>query len=264
MEHKVHSAEFVVFYRISSNSYPKVKPSYITKETCLRNFVSVLHKYDETTSVFMYVIADNCTEDLLTFIETQLQRLTIDTHIEQTSFGNGAASFRRALGLACALCNDTAHVYMVEDDYLHLDNSIAYMREGLLAISPFVSAYDAPDKYGYSSNGTDILECPPNPFVEHGTERGSTVRLSRRTHWKITCSLTMTFMTHAHILKKYRNEMLPFIAGTHPHDFDMFLHLISCFDELHIATTLPGLSTHGESMHLTPLVNWEEIANIPM
>ena len=226
-------------YRISDAGYSKVKPSYITNETCLKNFCNVFdHIHD------IQIIADNCSEQTLAMIGKYIDPI----NIEKVSVGHGAGTFNLALDKALKW-NDDDIVYFVENDYLHKQQSPKILNEGLNLGASFVSLYDHPDKYLDPSKGG-------NPYCEGGAE-DTRVYLTDSCHWKITNSTTMTFASTVATLKRTEPILRKWTVGNHPHDFQMFLELREQ-NEL-LVTPLPGYATHGETAWLSPLTNWSNI-----
>jgi hypothetical protein len=230
-----------IIYRISDAGYSKVKPDYISNESCLKNFCNVFfdHIHD------IRIIADNCSENTLDMVAKYIDPI----NIEKVSVGHGAGTFNLALDKALKL-DDKEIVYFVENDYLHKQQSPKIIQEGLSLGASFVALYDHPDKYLDPSKGG-------NPYCEGGAE-DTRVYLTDSCHWKITNSTTMTFASTVEILKrtepilrKYTNQ------GHYPDDFKMFLDLRAQNDLL--VTPLPGYATHGETAWLSPLTDWSKI-----
>jgi hypothetical protein len=230
-----------IIYRISDAGYSKVKPDYISNESCLKNFCNVFfdHIHD------IRIIADNCSENTLDMVTKYIDPI----NIEKVSVGHGAGTFNLALDRALKL-DDKEVVYFVENDYLHRQQSPEIIKEGLSLGASFVALYDHPDKYIDPSKGG-------NPYCEGGAE-DTRVYLTDSCHWKITNSTTMTFASTVEalkrtepILRKYTNQ------GHYPDDFKMFLHLRD-ENEL-LVTPLPGYATHGETAWLSPLTDWSKI-----
>ena len=241
------------YYRISDNfqktitddgtNIIKKKPSYITKENCLKNFIDNFGNKDIT------IIADNVGEKLMKTIKSFIPQ----EQIIITSYGHGAGSFRKSLELSLSL-PDNKYVYYVEDDYLHKNNSKEILLEGL-RIADYVSLYDHPDKY---INANEIKDnCQGNPKIVDNSEE-TRVYLTDTTHWKQTNSTTMTFATNIKTLKEDYIEILKYCSGTFPYDYYMFRDLIDN-KKRKLITSIPGYSTHGETYFLSPLTNWESI-----
>lgn len=231
---------YLVVYRVSSGGYRKEKPAYITKKSCFVNFVRAYNEFqraDPSSVCELRIIADNCTPELLEFVN---RGKPPGTTVTETDHKNGAASFRDALDMATAEgVHDDCRVYFVEDDYLHTEGALEAIFEGL-NVADFSTGYDHPDKY---SAGT--------PLVANGAEEGSAVFLGKSGHFRATNSTTMTFAAKASTLRRCKPVMSRWVSGTHPHDFYMFLDLAAC-KQTRLVCTLPARSTHGETAFLAP------------
>jgi hypothetical protein len=229
-----------IIYRISDAGYNKVKPNYIHNEACLKNFCNVF--FDHISDI--HIIADNCSEQTLAMIEKYIDPI----NIQKVSIGHGAGTFNLALEIALTWRDDKV-VYLVENDYLHRQQSPRIIEEGLSLGASFVSLYDHPDKYIDPAQGG-------NPYCDGGAE-DTRVYLTESCHWKITNSTTMTFATTVGTLKRTETVLRKWTDTHHPYDFQMFLELREQ-NEL-LVTPLPGYSTHGETAFLSPLTDWSQI-----
>jgi hypothetical protein len=229
-----------IIYRISDAGYSKVKPDYVSNESCLKNFCNVF--FDHIHDIL--IIADNCSESTMTMIKKYIDPAAI----MQVSVGHGAGTFNLALDKALTYDEDEI-VYFVENDYLHKQLSPEILTEGFDLGAAFVSLYDHPDKYMDPSLGG-------NPYCQGGAE-DTRVYLTDSIHWKITNATTMTFAAKVSTLKRVEPTLRKHTTGTYPQDFHMFLDLRDQ-NEL-LITPLPGYSTHGETAWLTPLTDWSKV-----
>ena len=230
----------------NGNNIIKTKPDYITKQNCIKNFINVFGVQN------FYVIADNVSDNTYNF----LMSLNInENNIFRTNFGNGAASFRKGLSIALQNFDINDYVYFIEDDYLHINNSNKVLLEGL-EIFDYVTLYDHPDKY--INAGCVKNNIVGNPLIADNSEE-TRVYLTKSSHWKLTNSTTMTFACKVNTLKNDLKTILEFVKTDFPYDFKMFYNLINV-NKRKLGVCIPGMSTHGESIYLSPLVNWENIA----
>lgn len=289
----------VVVCRVSSGGYAKTKPEYITKLACFVDTLRALELRASAAvrPTLLYLIADKCTDELFVRLSLALRTMAPRSDflaiVERTDFGNGAASFRHGVErvLGDARIDPDALVYMLEDDYLHARRDVLEALAEGLTIGDYATGYDHPDKYGANAYFVDghgpsaasaaLREVPAealvartrlaklgaaNPFVEKtradratGSERGTSVWLSRAGHWKRTNSTTMTFATRLRTLREDYPLMAPFVAGTHPHDFHLWLTLAHVNRRL-LVSAVPAFSTHGETEFLSPCVDWAKVA----
>jgi hypothetical protein len=229
-----------IIYRISDAGYSKVKPDYVSNESCLKNFCNVF--FDHIHDIL--IIADNCSESTMTMIKKYIDPAAI----MPVSVGHGAGTFNLALDKALTYDEDEI-VYFVENDYLHKQLSPEILTEGFDLGAAFVSLYDHPDKYMDPTLGG-------NPYCQGGAE-DTRVYLTDSIHWKITNATTMTFAAKVSTLKRVEPTLRKHTTGTYPQDFHMFLDLRDQ-NEL-LITPLPGYSTHGETAWLTPLTDWSKV-----
>lgn len=226
-----------IYYRISDQSYTKVKLPGATKEFCFRNFISCFPNADLT------IIADNCSEETCQMLKNITQ-----AEVLKTSLSN-AGSFRFALDLALQLPPLTP-VYFVEDDYLHFRGNTEFgnfqpaqiIQEGLTQ-AQYVTLFDHPDKYESEFQYGEVKRC----------FRTSSI------HWRETIATCMTFATTVWQLQQDVDIWKKHTEGHHPHDFYIFLDLNRIGRKL--AVCLPGLAYHTDLTYpiyksKEDVVNW--------
>lgn len=207
-----------VFYRISSESYPKPKIPGTTKEICLENFIRIFGNK-------IVVVADNCHEPLLKHMEN------LRLKIFESNFGN-SGSFRHALQMAVSLPPESL-VYFVEDDYLHLQSAPQLLTEAI-HYADYVTLYDHPDKYGPMYDGGEV----------------SKVFRTTSSHWRFSQSTTMTFAAQ---VKTLRADFQEWMAGTenqHPDDHGTFT-LLGEKKQRTLAVSVPGVACHTDLTYST-------------
>lgn len=229
--------KFHTLYRISDGGYSKEKLEHADKIHCLKNYLNVFG------SEGLLLFADNCKPST---IEKIKEETGIDPVI--TSWGTHSASWRGVVEYAFAHFNDTDSVYLLEDDFLHLEGSKDLLLEGL-EIADYVSLYDHPDKYLNAKEGG-------NPLIKYGGEE-CRVLLTRSTHWKTTNSTTMTFCTSVGQLKQDKKVWWKYTRKPGSDSFKAFRKLQKKGRRL--ITSIPGRSTHIEKAWLSPLTNWEKV-----
>ena len=238
-----------IIYRISDSGYKKEKPYYINdKIRVLKNFLFVFKNYE------VIIIADNVKEE--TF--SQIKEIINEKNIIRTNLGN-SNSFIYAVDYSIQNFNDNDIIYFVEDDYIHLEKSPKIIKEGL-NIGDYSSVYDNPDKY------IDHKKGGPNPFIYDGGEDTKVLK-TENSHWKITNSCCMTFAVKIKTLKEdysiiikhcdpKRKNIGSVFGSSVPDDFSMFIEL-GKEKKRKIVSSIPSLSTHGETKYLAPFIDWE-------
>ena len=125
----------IIFYRISSKGYPKIKFKGLTKFDCLDNLKSIFHDWE------FICVADNCDHELLEKLKKDYQF----NEFYETSLGN-PGSFWKLFEIALEQVNPEDILYFVEDDYFHMPDAPKSLIEGLTYFD-YVTVYDHPDKY---------------------------------------------------------------------------------------------------------------------
>ena len=222
-----------IIYRISDTGYNKVKPDYITNESCLKNFVSIFNNQN------LYIIADNCSKETMNMI-TKYVHLP---NIVNVSIGHGAGTFNLALDMALKWEDDEI-VYFVENDYIHLPNSAQMLEEGFKLGAPYVTLYLHPDKFMTPLQGG-------NPEVNNDGGYLTRIYRGETQLFGMFNSTTMTFAARVKSLREDETILRKYTSGTHPNDFKMFLELRDNGKAL--LCPLNTFSTHGETQWLAPL-----------
>lgn len=229
-----------VFYRLSSKNatVPKNKLPFTTKKYCLDNFISVFGKEN------LYIQADNCSEEVIN------ELINSKINYKKTNYSSSPESFVMLLEEIKKL-NDNDIVYIVEDDYLHLPNAKKVLFEGILTGANYVTGYDHPDKYIDADKGG-------NPYIESGGEI-TRVLLTTSSHWKMTNSTCLTFLTTVKNIKedfdiwKKCTYEVPSLGS-----FYAFTNLRDETGKV-LISSIPGVSTHVETKWVSPLIDWKNI-----
>lgn len=228
-----------IIYRISDAGYKKEKPEWVNNENCLRNAWNTF-----STSDFI-ILMDNVSNET----KQMAYNVTNNSAVYETiNGGSSADSFNIALDYALnEIDDDDEIVYFLENDYLHTPNADLVIEDGIRMGFDYVTGYDHPDKYLNPNEGG-------NQFCE-GRSEVSRVYCGKFSHYKITNSTTMTFASKIRTLRRDETILRKWTIGTHPNDFHMFLELSQKGRKL--VSSIPAVSTHGETKWLSPLINWE-------
>lgn len=199
-----------IIYRISDNSYPKVKLPGATKKFCFKNCSELF------TNII--VICDNCQESTIEMVK--------EFNPIVTNLSN-AGSFQKAFEISLDFPDDE-EIYYIEDDYLHFKKNLQETISEGLAISEYITLFDHPDKYQSEYNFGE-------PTIVHKT---------RSTHWRTTISTCMTFAGRVKYLREDQNIWRHFTAGQHPHDHQLFCALKD--KQRKLLVSIPGLAFHTD------------------
>ena len=230
-----------VFYRFSEETF-KPRPQGFSKRKCLENFLECF----PTSKI--HLIADNVREDTYEWLKTKVHS------IERTCLKSGGMTFLHALKLVRKLDPET-HVYLVEDDYIHLPGSEAILREGL-ELAHYATLYDCPDTYinhtHYSNGMTRIIS-------EGGEVSRVYLTEPSFTHWKETLSTTLTFATRVKYIQEDYDILVKW--GIFSADFDMFFQLRN-INQRRLVVCIPGYSTHCQMPWITRNPKIFELLNL--
>jgi len=229
-----------VYYRLSNQQagINKNKISNASKKTCLQNCINKFGKENIT------VIGDNLNVEHIELLRN------LGVRFIEVSNGNGSGTFRDALNLAIKENLESDFVYLLEDDFLHKEESKGLLIEALNSYDSYVTLYDHPDKYINKENGG-------NPYIE---EKGEVTRLvkTENVHWKITNSTVMSFAARVSRLKHDKHLLEKYSSNSITNSFGFFTEL-SKEKGVAALSSVPGFSTHCETAWLSPFTNWEEI-----
>ncbi|MCB1712719.1 MAG: glycosyltransferase, partial [Candidatus Riesia sp.] len=205
-----------------------------TLQNCFLNF---LNNVDFKS---IDIIMDNVTDETADWVNSIIHGAP-QAQIYRTS-SNNAESFKLALDLALEH-SENEIIYFVEDDYIHAHNSTAILLEGL-EISNYVSLYDHPDKYGSIYN-----------YAED-----TITYVSKSVHWRRTISTPMTFACHVKTLVRDKEIILESLKNrTMTWSSKMFKDLAAHYNEKQVMTPMPSYATHGMTMWVAPLRDWEQV-----
>jgi hypothetical protein len=256
-----------IYYRISDKGNPKDKLPWADKFFCLSNALKMFGK--ET----FHIIADNCSSQTIDFIRSR------QISFEETSLGN-SASFIYMMDMITQKHKPDDYVYLLEDDYIHCQNSKKILLEGL-EIADYVTLYDHPDKY--------FLEKSDGNLFNYKNLQKTRVYITENIHWRETNSTTMTFACSVKTLredyavwKKYCSisrtpkdfhafmtltsksfwEIFNFIPRFKKHKGEIKIllkNLVSRRKARKLISVIPSCATHTDLKWLAPCIDWENI-----
>lgn len=129
-------------------------------------------------------------------------------------------------------------VYFLEDDYLHTENAIKILEEGLPKFQ-LISGYDHPDRY----TRTDDI-----PYKQEE------ISVTSSTHWRTAEATTCTWMATKDILGKIVDLAIKF--GLEDRNFFRYIYKTM---NIRLWQSLPGVSTHVTTLYQSPLIDWKKI-----
>jgi len=198
--------------------------SDFSKEKVCNNLFGIFKNHE------IYVLGDNLSDTLVELIVS----------LKPTYFENKTRGRKQWMVDKINFCIDTFkeedELYLVEDDYFHLENSDVLISEGLKH-SEYVTLYDHPDKYGQHPH--------KNPEITSLGE-STMVFLTKHSHWKYTNSTTGTFACLQKTLSEDSDVWLKSLQHDGWWDYLSFIELRK--RNRKIATCIPGKSTHLHSL----------------
>ncbi len=206
------------------------RPHWFDKRLCYKSVWDMTNSDPSTFSV--HVIYDGERSPLLDYIE--YMRVSHDA-IRKVDYGTHD-SILFAYHYADKLTGDW--IYFVEDDYLHTPDAARVMVEGALRFE-MLSLYDHLDRYTRSDDRTALKE---------------RVTLTSSCHWRTAESTCHTWACSRTLWNQIRD-----LARTHgPNDRSFFYDLIE--RGIRLWTPIPGRSTHCMKGYMSPMVDWDEVA----
>jgi hypothetical protein len=228
---KVH-----VFVRHTSHGHGKFRPDWFSYESCFRNLLSIM---DEDSELTVFFDGDPTNHFVTKY----------DQKIVTTEGGTETKSFTKLLDYVKALdIKDDDIVYFVEDDYLHLPNSLSVLREIFSSSNvDYISLYDHADKY------------MPGYFEHYARGFVSQLYVTEKCHWRTTPSTTNSYAMKFSTLKRdidvhYKYSKTGYISQDHA----KFCELWNIGKSL--VTPIPGYSTHVENNLMSPTTDWIKVS----
>jgi hypothetical protein len=210
------------------------RPGWFSKEKCLASAAAAAGP-----SVKITVLYDGDT------MPTWLSKYPVTVHqiFERSGDGSFIAQIQYAVD---TIKNPNTIVYILEDDYLHIDGWSTILREAFdeeniepHVLKPsYVTLYDHLDKYIYSMY----------------SELMSRIAITPSRHWRTVPSTTNTF---ACLLKTLKEDASIHIDYKNK-DHTKFLKLGSQKGRV-VISPMPAASTHAGTGFLSPCVDWNKV-----
>ena len=240
-------------------------------EYTLRSLNSIISSLSEAKISFPNIIFDlvvidyNSKKDDLFLIEKILNKSNFNTPIISLNMSDfkdkikklnakneqvtenqmsNMANIHKSLLYAKNKCKDL--VYFVEDDYLHLQESIKEMIFSYERIS--------------SQLNKELILCPTDyPYLYTKLEP-SNIFLGSSKHWRTVNETLCTFLTSKNIIEKYWDKFISMSEFEH-YPFEKPLHEI--YKEEYCLTPIPSLALHCTNINsifgLSPNIDWQKV-----
>jgi hypothetical protein len=182
----------------------------------------------------MHVVLDGPRGELSEYIESFKH-----TNIRQINANGNAASLLQVYDIYLNEFKGK-DVYFVEDDYLHLPQSLRIIQEGIERFN-LVTGYDHTDRYTRTDDAS---------FQRESIALGSTC------HWRTVESTTCTWATKG---EGWGEKLVKIAKQYLLEDRAFFRHLIN--SEIRLYTPMPGCTTHMNAYQLSPFTDWQTFNN---
>lgn len=250
-----------VYYRYCpENVKRETRPQWFSKELCLKSFtLSMLNYKKEEDNFVIRIIVDN-REKVTKKSKIMILKYAklLKAKIIRLNFKSNTRSYQYVLDLALRESNLEDICFLVEDDYLFIENAVKVLYEAYLNLCPdYLTPYDHPVRYDYNfSLGSDL---------PHWENR---IFLSSNYHFRSQESTCMTFMTSAKILieDKEIHKYFSSLNRKCPNDRELFRslqnlnHLNDSRPKRLLLGPIPSIATHSHKDYLAPCINWDKIA----
>jgi hypothetical protein len=235
------------------------RPWNLDKRSLIQICFKSLYEALKPVSHSISVLGDKISPELTAFFEQH------DVKLIHGDFGN-QESIRQTLALADAVPDtDTDWIYFCEDDYLHVPHAFEWIRDFIL--NRHVSMKHKPRLHSLASlidlAKADLVIFPPDYPDRYGGKyrRFSLVFHAGLSHWRQVTDTTFTFLLQGRTFRKYRHVLMK--ASTGANDRYLSRKLYGRWHFLNKAlcvSPMPSLSTHMHGNVMSPLVDWQAVA----
>lgn len=212
----------------------EITNSSFSKKETVKNLFNKFNNHE------FYILGDNLGTDLENYIQSFNPKF-----YENKSRGKNKY-FIDKINFCISNFNDDDTLYLVEDDYIHVNDCNILLDEGL-QYAEYVTLYDHPDKYVKGIN-PEIVDIGEQTILFK----------TNHSHWKYTNSTTGTFACKQKTLKEDHDIWIKFY-NDYPNgwwDYLSFKELRSTKNRK-IASSIPGRSSHMYSVEShSPLVKF--------
>lgn len=206
-----------------------IRPRWYSKLNCMKSFLkSVEHSRDHIDNLVFVYDGDGGPQYDLIPKEFEIVKIPDRSNI---------GSLRKQLDIATQL---GGNIYFVEDDYLHLPDSIKKIDLALPNLK-LVNGYDHLDRY----TRTDDIDY----------EKKIVFNVNSNTHWRTAEATCCTYAVEEQLYK----QIEPLIRHYELSDRELFRHLHRV--GVPLWTAIPGLTTQVDPF-LSPGIDWEQFNNI--
>lgn len=205
-----------------------IRPRWYSKQNCLKSFLESV-EYSKKHINKLVFVHDGDGDIQLNMIPKEFEVVKIN---DKSNIG----SLRKTFEIASQL---GGNIYFVEDDYLHLPDSIEKIDLALPNLK-LVNGYDHLDRY----TRTDDIDY----------EKRIVFNVNSNTHWRTAEATCCTYAVEEELYK----QIEPLIRHYELSDRELFRHLHRI--GVPLWTAIPGLTTQVDPF-LSPGIDWEHFNN---
>lgn len=213
---------------LDEKGYKSVRPDWYSKFRCFDSLLNSVRA--SNVNYCWHIIHDGPKGKLYDYIESK-ELVESITNI-QTGSGPGTLEYCYDY-----IWNISGNFYFVEDDYLHTENAIKIIKEGIDKFG-LVTGYDHTDRY---TRTDDICL---------GQEE---IALTDSCYWRTAESTTCTWACNQDMWFKIRDRAKSYLFD----DRDFFRNLYN--DGIRLWTPMPAVSCHMNKDQLSPFVDWKNL-----
>ena len=213
-------------------SFKDERPEWFNKKNCFTSFYNSAQK--SPIKIDIYVVFDGDPDgDLCKFLKSHdVTFIHVDI---KSMYKANQYCYQMAKSM------DFDYCYFVEDDYLHLENGISVLVDGLKDLGGHVfTLYDHPDRY---TRNDDITKDMESVFV------------TKSSHWRTGESTTHTFALSKSTLMNNMDVFNNEAFFTNDRNLYRELYLKK---QIRLVSAVPGQSSHVNKYFLSPLTDWEK------
>lgn len=247
-EKKLH-----IYYRhvsvkgeLNSRDPNKRRPAWFSHETCFRNLLNTIRTDALASRVQITIVFDGTQEDFVDDFSSKYYASEANgIKLQFIKGGSDLNSFRITLYMArTAEMPADDLIYILENDYLHQPGWVSKVFElnDSRNACDYLSLYDHRDKYDFDMY-SDLT---------------AKLFYSQTHHWRTAPSTCASFIMSKKVLDADYE-----ILSSGMTDYYFFGKLVGENKRV-LFTPVPGLATHSMEGYLSPVVDWETLANDAM
>jgi len=213
-----------------TNNNLKDRPDWFNYESCFVNLLNTINW--DICDLFVMFDGD------VTNHFTNKYNNEFNFNIVRMNSGSETKSFHDTIRYICSMdFDDDDIIYIVENDYLHLDGWVDIIMSLYTEFSnvTYSTLYDHNDKYFMYDDLT------------------SYILVNSRLHWRTVPSTTGTFFIPFRVLKEDSDIHMNVIG-----DHNKFTNELLDKGRV-VLSSIPGYSTHCETKFLSPIINWGDV-----